>query len=229
MSAHRLWLSTSLRDTRSISQPSHDSLKMGLGDRKVGQRVGADHGIVRTAYAADNDEAHWAAVLRNLQAYATLDEDDAEMDPDTFVLPVIADSTALRGADYTSVRKAFNEWVDDFIRRERPLDDDDDYDEEWPSDVRRDACIVINEPALASLLRAPDFVPGKIPDLDLEPWVVIVDARDPASVPYGGGGPYMSFMQSHARVLGQLFEDLSSRSLAQAESYSKARRSDPAL
>ncbi|WDK19400.1 hypothetical protein CGRA01v4_10687 [Colletotrichum graminicola] len=93
-------------------------------------------------------------------------------------------------------------------------DDDDDDDEEWPSDVRRDACIVVEEPALASLVRAPDFVPGKIPDLDLEPWVVVIDGKDPAGVPYHGGGPYMGFTRSYARVLGQLFENLGSRSLA---------------
>ncbi|KZL82767.1 hypothetical protein CI238_11539 [Colletotrichum incanum] len=169
--------------------------------------------VVRTAYAADNDEAQWAAVLEKLRAYATPDDDDAEMDPDTFALPVMADSTILRGADHASVRKAFNGWVNDFVRRESPSDDDDE-DEEWPSDIRRDACIVIDEPALASLLKAPDFVPGKVLNLDLEPWVVVVDAKDPASVPYSGGGPYMGFTRSRARALGQLFEDLGSRSLA---------------
>ena len=175
--------------------------------------------VVRTAYAANNDEAQCAAAMEKLRAYAAPDDDDdddAEMDPDTFALPVIADSTILSGADYAFVRKAFNGWVEDFIHRERRLSDDhdDDQDEEWPSDIRRDACIVVDESALASLLKAPDFVPGKVPNLDLEPWVVVVDAKDPASVPYGGGGPYMGFTRARARVIGQLFEDLSSRSLA---------------
>ncbi|KAK2059058.1 hypothetical protein LY76DRAFT_683649 [Colletotrichum caudatum] len=70
-----------------------------------------------------------------LRAYATLNGEHAEIDPNTFVLPVIADSTVLRGADYASVH----------------------------------------------------FVSGGIPDLDLEPWVVVVDAKDPASVPYTAG------------------------------------------
>ncbi|KDN62268.1 hypothetical protein CSUB01_12162, partial [Colletotrichum sublineola] len=149
--------------------------------------------VVRTAYAANNNEVQSAAVLEKLRAYPTPDDDDAEMGPDTFALPVIADSTILRGADYASVRKAFNGWVDDFTRRERPSDDDEN--EEWPSDSTR-------------------FCPRQGLDLDLEPWVVVVDAKDPASVPYGGGGPYMGFTRSYARVLGQLFEDLGSRSLA---------------
>ncbi|GKT47087.1 uncharacterized protein ColSpa_07268 [Colletotrichum spaethianum] len=169
--------------------------------------------VVRTAYAVGIDEAQWAAALEKLRAYATREDDDAEMDLDTFALPVIADGTILRGADYTSVRKAFNGWVNDFVRCEGPSDDDY-QDEAWTSDVRRDVCIVIDEPALASLLKAPDFVPGKVPNLELEPWVVVVDTKNPASVPYGGGGPYMGFTRSRARALGQLFEELGSRSLA---------------
>ncbi|KAJ0316007.1 hypothetical protein COL5a_011746 [Colletotrichum fioriniae] len=174
--------------------------------------------VVRTAYVADSDEAQWAAALKKLRAYATpADDDAAEMGPDTFALPVIADSTVLSGADYASVRKAFNGWVEDFVRRKSSSNDDDDDEDEggqWPSDVRRDAFILIDEPVLTSLLDAPAFIPGKAPNLDLEPWVVAVDAKDPASVPYGGGGPYMGFTRSRVRVLGQLWEDLGSRSLA---------------
>ncbi|KAK2042332.1 hypothetical protein LZ31DRAFT_632779 [Colletotrichum somersetense] len=118
-----------------------------------------------------------------------------------------------------------NRWVDDFIRRERPLheDDDDGKEEGWPSDLRRDACIVINDPSLTSLPRAPDLVSGGIPDLDSEPWVVVVKAKDPASVPYSGGGPYIGFMRLYARVFSQLFGDLGSRCLA---SLSPVRKYD---
>jgi hypothetical protein len=168
--------------------------------------------VVRTAYAADNDEAQWAAALEKLRAYATPNNDDAEMDPNTFALPVIADSTLLRNADYASVRKAFNGWVDDFVLREN--DGDSDQDEQWPSDLRRDAFIVIDHPALSSLLSAPDFIPGEFPPLDQEPWVVVVDAADPASESYNGGGPYMGFTRAHASALDQLFDDLKFRSLA---------------
>ena len=110
--------------------------------------------------------------------------------------------------------KAFNQWIADFVGRERNEgDDDDDDDEEWPSDVRRNVCIVVDEAALASLLNAPDFVRGKVPNLDLEPWVTVVDAEDPANMPYRGGAPYMGFARAYVRVLSQLFDDLDSRSL----------------
>ncbi|KAK1535470.1 hypothetical protein CPAR01_09012 [Colletotrichum paranaense] len=181
--------------------------------------------VVRTAYAVDDDEAQWAVALEKLRAYAApADDHHAETAPDTFALPVIANYSVLSGADYASVRKAFNGWVDNFVRRKMSSydddddndddDDDDDEDGQWPSDVRRDVFIVIDEPALTSLLNAPVFTFGKAPDLDLEPWVVAVDTKDSASVPYGGGGPYMGFTRSYARVLGQLWEDLGARSLA---------------
>lgn len=166
--------------------------------------------VVRTAYANDDDDAQWAAALKKLRDYAAPLDSRAEMDPDTFALPVVSDSALLRGADYASVRKAFNQWIADFVSRERNEDEDD---EEWPSDVRRDMCIVIDEAALTSLLDAPDFVRGKVPNLDLEPWVTVVDAEDPANMPYRGGAPYMGFTRAYARVLSQLFDDLDSRSL----------------
>jgi hypothetical protein len=167
--------------------------------------------VVRTAYANDNDDAQWAAALKKLHDYATPSDIGAEMNPDTFALPVISDSALLRGADYASVRKAFNQWIAEFVGRERNEDDDDD--EEWPSDIRRDVCIVVDEATLASLLNAPDFVRGKVPNLDLEPWVTVVDAEDPANMLYRGGAPYMGFTRAYARVLGQLFDDLDLRSL----------------
>ncbi|RYN19642.1 hypothetical protein AA0113_g9874 [Alternaria arborescens] len=172
--------------------------------------------VVRTAYANDNDDAQWAAALKKLHDYATPSDSGAEMDPDTFALPVISDRALLHGADYASVRKAFNQWIADFVGRERNEDDDDDdddEDEEWPSDVRRNVCIVVDEAALASLVNAPDFVRGKVPNLDLEPWVTVLDAEDPTNMPYRGGAPYMGFTRAYARVLSQLFDDLDSRSL----------------
>ena len=76
------------------------------------------------------------------------------MDPDDLTLPVIADTT---------VRKAFNGWIDDFARREKS-----DQDDKWPSNVRRDACIAIDKPALASLLNVPDFNPPKISTISIQ-------------------------------------------------------------
>ncbi|KAK1637163.1 hypothetical protein BDP81DRAFT_460740 [Colletotrichum phormii] len=125
--------------------------------------------VVRTPYAVDSDEAQWAAALVKLRAYATPDEDDAEMDPDTLKLPPIADCIVLH------------------------------EDEERPSDVRREALILVDEPALTSLLKAPDFVTGKVLNLHSEPWVAAVDAKGPASVSGGGGGLYMGFTRSRAR------------------------------
>ncbi|RMZ68165.1 hypothetical protein GMOD_00004369 [Pyrenophora seminiperda CCB06] len=174
--------------------------------------------VVRTAYAADkdHDEAQWALALEKLRAYATPDDDDdVEMDPATFALPVIADSTLLRGADQATVRKAFNGWIDDFVchRKRKPVENDPN--EEWPSDICRNACIVIDSHSLASLLKAPDLLRSNIScNPNLEPWILIIDAKDPNSVPYGGGGPYMGFTRARARVLHQLYEDLGARSLA---------------
>ncbi|EUC39773.1 hypothetical protein COCMIDRAFT_110629, partial [Bipolaris oryzae ATCC 44560] len=167
--------------------------------------------VVRTAYANDNDDAWWAAALKKLHDYATPSNSGAEMDPDAFTLHVISDSALLRGADHALVRKAFKQWIADFVGRESNIADDEN--EDWHSDVRRDVCIVIDEAALASLLNAPDFVRDKVSNLDLEPWVTVVDAEDPANIPYRGGGPYMGFTNAYVRVLSQLLVDLDSQSL----------------
>ncbi|KAK1671495.1 hypothetical protein BDP55DRAFT_732177 [Colletotrichum godetiae] len=109
------------------------------------------------------------------------------MDPDTLALPAIADCIVLHDADYASRRNAFDGWITN------------PEDEEWPSDVRREALILVADPALTSLLKAPDFVTGKVLDLHPEPWIVTVDAKGPASVSGGGGGLYMGFTRSRAR------------------------------
>lgn len=159
--------------------------------------------IVRTGYATENDDAQWANALGKLRAYAAPHDSKAEMDPSSFALPIIANHELLDGARYADVRKAFNGWVEDFNNREKSEDED-----EWPSDVRDDVCIIIDEPALQSLHKALEFNPRKISNVDLEPWVVVVDAKDPADAPYGGGGPYLGFTRAYARVLNDLYEDL---------------------
>lgn len=166
--------------------------------------------VVRTFYAQadDDDDAQWSVALKKLHSYAFPSDSSAEMDPDTFALPVISDR-ALHGADYASVRKAFNQWIAEFVSRDRNEDEDD---EEWPSDIRPDVCIVIDEAALSSLLNAPT---NKLPtpNLDLEPWMTVVDVEAPATILYDGGAPYMGFTRAYMRVLGQLFDDLDDRSL----------------
>ncbi|WQF78718.1 hypothetical protein CDEST_03732 [Colletotrichum destructivum] len=167
--------------------------------------------VVRTAYTADVDKESWTAALENLHRYVKAGDDAAEIHPSTLALPVIADRSALNGIDYASIRNAFTGWLGEFLHHKRPLDDDGN--EDWPSDVRRDVFIVIDDPSLASLLNAPEPVRGRSPNLDPEPWVIVVDSEDPDTVPYRGGGPYMGFMRARACALGQLFEDLGSRSM----------------
>lgn len=87
-------------------------------------------------------------------------------------LPVIADSTLLHGVSFASVRKVFNTSLDKLTNRARNQQADDNHDDKecrWPSDIRRDCCIVIDDLALDSLLKAPDFIPGQIPNLAQEP------------------------------------------------------------
>ncbi|TQN70996.1 hypothetical protein CSHISOI_04480 [Colletotrichum shisoi] len=167
--------------------------------------------VVRTAYTVDVDKGSWTAALENLHRYVQAGDDTAEIHPGTLALPVIAGRGALNGAGYASIRNAFTGWLDEFLRHKSPSDDDGD--EEWPSDVRRDVFVVIDDPSFASLLNAPEPVRGRSPNLDAEPWVIVVDSEDPDTMPYRGGGPYMGFMRSRARALGQLFEDLGSRSM----------------
>ncbi|EDU43972.1 hypothetical protein PtrSN002B_004151 [Pyrenophora tritici-repentis] len=159
--------------------------------------------IVRTDYATEIDEAQWTAALEKLRAYAGPHPNDTAQESRTLALPVIADNKILCDADYATLRKAFNGWVDDYSGQ----------DKKWPSDIRDDCFIVIDKLALDSLLNAPDNVPGevlKFQNPDMEPWVVIVDSEDPASFYYNGGGPYMGFTRVNTYGgLGELFLDLS--------------------
>ena len=159
--------------------------------------------IVRTAFLSDDDTTdafRWSAVLPKLRAYALLSA-HAGMDPDTFALPVVTDR-ALDGASFDGVRAAFNSWVARY-QAERA----------WDSDVRRDCCIVVDGPALASLLGPSDghaTLPSPSPT---EPWLIAVDAAEPSTRPYSGGGLYLGWMRVLARATGQLFEDLDSHPL----------------
>ncbi|OBT56196.1 hypothetical protein VE04_02874 [Pseudogymnoascus sp. 24MN13] len=142
--------------------------------------------VVRTAYANDEatDAAQWSKALAKLQEYTLPSGNNARMHPDTFALPVIADPT-LEGVSYNEVRTAFNAWVNHYHE-----------EHEWESDVRQDCCLVVDGPALASLLQAPEREerPKQAPEQArrpkqpaLGPWVVAVDAVDPATIPYSGG------------------------------------------
>jgi hypothetical protein len=153
--------------------------------------------VVRTAYADDEatDAAQWSTAFASLQEYALPSENDERMRPETFALAVIADPT-LKGASYDTVRTAFNTWKNQEGR-------------EWESDVRRDCCLVVDGPALASLLQAPDKQPTS------GPWVVAVHAEDPATVPYNGGGPHLGWMRVSARAMGELFGDIEAMSFVE--------------
>ncbi|RYP60051.1 hypothetical protein DL770_010074 [Monosporascus sp. CRB-9-2] len=184
--------------------------------------------VVRTAYVANEatDEQQWAVALGRLRAHALPRDEDAEMDPGTLAFPVIAHRSILGGASYDTVRTAFKAWFDDYVRhkqqrqQELSTESDEEEKEAWESDVRRDCFLVVDETALASLLQAPDEPVRRVLLRstttagggvgNVEPFVVVVDATDPRSVPYGGGGPYTGWMRVYAASLSQLANDLDS-------------------
>jgi hypothetical protein len=175
--------------------------------------------VVRTAYADDEatDAAQWSMALAKLQQYALPTAKKyaqatakyPRIQPDMLALPVIADPT-LKGASYGAVRTTFNAWVSRYQE-----------EHEWESDVRRDCCLVVDCPALESLLKAPE--PEEAPKLGQrpkqrqapKPWVVAVDAKDPSTIPYSGGGPYLGWTRVNVCLLGDLFEDIDSMSFVQ--------------
>jgi hypothetical protein len=140
--------------------------------------------VVRTVYG--DDEA-WSTALAKLREYALLSEEKKRTPSDKFSLPVMADQS-LEGASYDEVRTFFNAWVKRY-----------EEEHQWTSDVRRDCCLVVDGPALASLLEAPE---------QETPWVVAVDAQDPATIPYSGGGPFLGWTRVSTRCVRELFGDL---------------------
>ncbi|KAI1874534.1 hypothetical protein JX265_004742 [Neoarthrinium moseri] len=162
--------------------------------------------VVRTAYKADDiaDVTAWSAAINRLRTLALPREHNAEMDPATFALPVMASRSMLEGASFNAVRAAFNAWVHAYVRDRREAGTGDDGDE-WPSDVRRDCCIVVDELALESLQSASEA----------EPFVIVVDATDPDSVPYNGGGPYTGWMRATANSLGALYDNMESQGMGE--------------
>ena len=160
--------------------------------------------IVRTAFLSGDDTtdaSQWSAVLSKLRAYALLSA-GAGMDPATFALPVITDRV-LEGASFGTVRAAFNSWVARY-----------QTEGAWDSDIRVDCCLVVDSPAMASLLGPPGSQPILPSPSPAEPWVIALDATDPITRPYRGGGLYLGWMRLLARATGQLFEDLESQSLS---------------
>lgn len=63
------------------------------------------------------------------------------------------------------------------------LNNHDNESDEWSSDVRCDACIVIDDAALAWLLNTAGCILNKILSPELSPWVVVVDTKDPTIMP----------------------------------------------
>ncbi|KFY08702.1 hypothetical protein V492_05989 [Pseudogymnoascus sp. VKM F-4246] len=170
--------------------------------------------VVRTAYADDKatDSAQWFKASAKLQECALPSGNNARRKPDTFVLPVIADPV-LEGASFDEVRTAFYSWV---TRYEK--------EHQWQSDVRQDCCLVVDGPALASLLQASEQEEGlkqateptrRLKQSAPRPWVIAVDANEPATIPYNGGGPYLGWTRVSAPLVGDLYSDIEVRSLAQ--------------
>lgn len=160
--------------------------------------------VVRTAYADDEatDAIQWSTAFAKLQECALPAENKGRMRPDKLALTVIADP-ALKGASYDAVRTAFNAWVNNYQEESR-----------WGSGVRQDCCLVVDGPALASLLQEPEH--AQVPKQPTsEPWVVAVDAEDPATVPYNGGGPHLGWMRVSARGVGELFGDIEGMSFVE--------------
>jgi hypothetical protein len=148
--------------------------------------------VVRTAYADDEatDAAQWSTALAKLQ--------ELTLPSDKFALPVIADP-ALEGASYDAVRTAFNAWVNNYEEGHM-----------WQSGVRRDCCLVVDGPALTSLLQAwRSKQPAPVP------WVVAIDGNHPSTIPYNGGGPYLGWMRVPAHTVEDLFVDIDVTSLAE--------------
>lgn len=168
--------------------------------------------VVRTAYADDEgtDAAQWSVALARLRKYAlsTANEyapaisKNPRIQPDMFALPVVADPT-LNGVSYDAVRTAFNAWVSHYQEKH-----------EWGSDVRQDCCLVVDGPALASLLETPEL-DQRLKQPRPEPWVVAVDVDEPATIPYNGGGPYLGWMRVTVCLLRDLFESIDSLSFVE--------------
>ncbi|WYZ36790.1 hypothetical protein EsH8_II_000296 [Colletotrichum jinshuiense] len=164
--------------------------------------------IVRTAYDPDpaTDASRWSAALTTLRAYAKPVESEYHQ-MDELAILVMEDRESLNGASYNTVRSTFNAWVDDYRRRKATEEDEDG----WGSDIRRDCCLVVDDSAFLSLSAAPHLESVSKQRrllVDGEPWVVVVDAEDPANIDYNGGAPYLGWMRTHVRALKDLNDDL---------------------
>jgi hypothetical protein len=158
--------------------------------------------LVRTAYADEKDAEIWATALKKLRPYALSTPQDIYVEDEDLGLPEISDHVALQGVGNGTLRAAFAAGTAMFLNRPVPRNA-----QAWPSEVRQDAFVVVDAPSLASLLAGPAFEVGKPISPD-EPFVMVVDARDPTTVPYRGGGPYTGAVRVMARNLGDFFEDL---------------------
>ncbi|KAH8199187.1 hypothetical protein TruAng_006656 [Truncatella angustata] len=174
--------------------------------------------LVRTAYAADEttDEEQWSSALAKIRAHALWPPgrgDAVALESNDFALAVMSNRSALAGASYGSVRTSFAAWAKEYARYRQRVSVDEERRE---SGVRMDCVLVVDEAALASLLQAPHA--PQMPQRGVrgtEPFVVVVDAEDPACAPYCGGGPYMGWMRACVTSLYNLTEDLDAMDLAQ--------------
>jgi len=190
--------------------------------------------VVRTAYDPDpeRDAAQWEEIAYPKLLGPAYNKAEMEKVAKIFkhvpsqnmgpvrAMPVMADRDALAGLSYDEVRVLFNEWVNDFMRRDG-LDPDEDVDS-WPFDIRTDCVLVVDENSLASLV-APDedwvSKPGWVvavdPDHDPVAAAAAAAAADSTGGPSQSTGrghynplPYLGWMRATARTLGGLYDDL---------------------
>lgn len=136
--------------------------------------------VVTAATAATTTQ--WTTALQKIRVCMLAHQDSqAQFDPSTLALPVMH----LEDADYDAARAAFGQWIRDY----------DDGEEEWESDVRRDVFVVVDGPALESLLAGDQEAA----------WVVAVDARHPSKA---GRPDYPGWMRCQGPALAELFEEL---------------------
>lgn len=154
--------------------------------------------VVVTAIATD---AARSAALEKLHACTLSNRDTkAGFDRGTLALPTML----LEDADYDTSRAAFGTWVRDYDGHEEAGAGEDGGGDDggWASDVRRDVLVVLDGPALESLLLSST---GGREDAA---WVVVVDARRADDGGEAGRPDYAGWMRCLAVELGSLSDDL---------------------
>ncbi|GKT56755.1 hypothetical protein ColTof4_08705 [Colletotrichum tofieldiae] len=197
----------------SATQRQHERFRALMGDFSNNE---PGFVIVRTAYDPDpaTDASRWSAALSTLRAHIE-PADPLEHYPG-LVTVVMEDRDSLDGMNYDTARAAFQSWIAEYCRRDR-----NENGNGWESDIRRDCFLVVDDSVLASLLTAPpeppaisDYGHRRLVADGGDPWIVAVDAHEPADVPYNGGAPYLGWTRSYVWALNRLNSDLNVTSLS---------------